>query len=102
MEAMVRVSDKSGKFWSFEEPEQQRVAARMGKAEFLDPLTATLPESLDPPVTMSLGSGYGVWVLSWVWGMWLEGFFGSEGLIERQMHGLNDNANNAIDDSTES
>lgn len=69
MEAMARVSDKSGTFWSFEEPEQQRVAARMGRAEFLDPLTETWPERLDPPVTMSLGSGYGVGVLRWAWGM---------------------------------
>nr|GMC72601.1 ubiquitin-conjugating enzyme E2 36 [Ipomoea batatas] len=54
MEAMARVSDKSGTFWSFEEPEQQRVAARMGKAEFLDPLTETWPERLDPPETQRL------------------------------------------------
>ena len=79
IEAIVRVSERFGTPWSLEVPEQQRVAARIDNAEFLEPLIGTWPESLQPPVMVNLGSRVrvlgGVWNCRWErkWGcLWKE------------------------------
>lgn len=73
IDAIVRVSETFGTLESLEVPEQQRVAARIDSAEFLEPLMGTWPESLEGPVMVSLGSG--VWEKrdsgferEWEWG----------------------------------
>lgn len=61
MEAISRVSVTLGTLLSLQVPEQQRVAARMANAEFLEPLMGTWPHSLEGPVIVSFRSGF--WVL---------------------------------------
>jgi hypothetical protein len=82
IDAIIRVSETFGTLVSLEVPEQQRVAARIDNAEFLEPLMGTWPESLEGPVMVSLGSG--VWEKresgferEWEWGF--RGLRGLEG-----------------------
>ncbi|GER49783.1 ABC-2 type transporter family protein [Striga asiatica] len=66
MEAMALMSDTLGTLLSLDGPVQQSVAASMERAEFLDPLMWTWPDSLDPPAITSFGPCSGQWV--WVSG----------------------------------